>query len=705
MAITLICIAFVFRFPNALGRLIESCRDFGLSLVYYFCELFGFSHNIEPTVNNFAKIPFFSFLEGRAPSAPNIKLPWTWEEFKPLWKEYWRTWASGDNFYLYMLTWSYYALLIAQFLSVILWVVLLVYLLMNLYLKNENNNYNEDSRSVRVFRWITFKAYLPVKRWCAAFIGFVKERRLYWKTWLIIWLFYFNVITAFIEFISWYLYFAVAFDFKTIYTQVYKLIVDLYVPVTFIPVWLWFVIGFIIFDKIRKNIGYSRLNHFERRNRGFIKERPIVSMICATMGKGKTTQASDMAISCTVMFRDKALEMILENDLKFPQFPWINFENELKTAMNNHDVYNLATAKRYVRNLRARWDDDPTSENLFGYDVKHYPVEYDDGLKIESIWDVLENYAQLYLIYVTQSSLIIANYSIRTDDILSDLGNFPLWNSEFFKRDSRLAGAFSRHAKILDFDSVRLGLKMVKDSATADSFEFGVVVITEIGKERGNNLENREKKKATDEVNQKNDLFNSWLKMVRHSATVDGFPFVKVLTDEQRPESWGADARDLCEIVHIRERGERQLAMPFFALTELLYSFVFNRFVNLYLKYRHNRGDNTLPMLTLKLLTSKLQAYYTRIYNRFGFRVLSGEIERGTQDGELREYKYFLMDKKIYSKRFSTDCFSDYFAKKSLRSPVGLDDLPEYETERASFDELAQQNSYFVNDLLNGMKG
>ena len=40
--------------------------------------------------------------------------------------------------------------------------------------------------------------------------------------------------------------------------------------------------------------------------------------------------------------------------------------------------------------------------------------------------------------------------------------------------------------------------------------------------------------------------------MIRHSATVANYPFVKVITDEQRPESWCADARDLCEIVHIK---------------------------------------------------------------------------------------------------------------------------------------------------------
>ncbi len=63
------------------------------------------------------------------------------------------------------------------------------------------------------------------------------------------------------------------------------------------------------------------------------------------------------------------------------------------------------------------------------------------------------------------------------------------------------------------------------------------------------------------------------------------------------------------------------------------------------------------------------------------------------------------MNKKIYSKRFSTDCFSDFFAKKALRSPVGINDLPEYAAEKATFEELRMQNSYFIHDLTNSMRG
>ena len=521
---------------------------------------------------------------------------------------------------------------------------------------------------------------------------------------MVIWSLYFRLFAILLEFIAFYLYFVVSFDFLHIYRQVYKLVVDLSVPFSFIPLWVWLVLAFILFDKFRKSIAYARLRHFELRNRGFINARPIVFMVCGTMGKKKTTAITDMALSQEVMFRDKAFEKLLENDLKFPFFPWINLENALKTAMKYHVVYNLATVRAFIAKKYFRWQKNQCREKLFNYDYERYGLFYDDKLKVVNVWEVIEIYAQLYFIYVIQSSLLISNYSIRVDSVLSDLGNFPLWNSEFFKRDSRLSESFSRHAHILDFDSLRLGRKLVEDNVNANNFEFGVVVITEVGKERGNKLDLADLKKKDDFTNQKNDNFNGWLKMVRHSATVDNFPFVRVITDEQRPESLGADARELCEIVHVRESGETCLAMPFFALGELLYNWLFGKFVNLYYQYRFNRSDNTLPMYLLKGLTAKINHYYSGIYNRFGYCRLRVQVESGTQDGQLDENKYFVMSKKIYSNRFSTDCFSDFFTEKALRSPVGIDDLKEYATEKATFDELAEQNSYFINDLLKGMK-
>ena len=671
-----------------------------------FCEIFEIPHHITPTVNELPKIPFFDFPSQTpaVPAVPSVPLPDNWEKFKINWSAYWRLWATKENFFGYLSAVGNVLYIFSKVIVIIIPFILLVWLLLRRMLKTQNNDYDKDSKPLTIFKRITAHTYTPMKTWLIGFVGFVKEHKNYYITWFCLWALYFNAFAILIEFIAYYLYFVVSFDFLNIYRQVYKLFIDLSVAVTFIPLWAWGVVGLVALDKFRKNIAYGVMNHFERRNRGFINARPIVSMICGTMGKKKTTVLTDMALSQEAMFRDKAFEKILENDLKFPNFPWINLENELKRAMEYHEVYNLATVRKFVVKKRLRWQKTQTRERLFNYDYERYGLFYDDKLKVANVWEVIEIYAQLYFIYVIQSSLLISNYSVRVDGILSDIGNFPLWNADFFKSDSRLIDSYSRHAHILDFDSLRLGKKVIEDNPNANNFEFGIVLVTEIGKERGNNLELSDKKKKDETTNQKNDMFDSWIRMVRHSATVDKYPFVKVVTDEQRPENWGANGRELCEIIRIRESGETRLAMPFFSLAELLYGWLYNKFAGLYYEYRYNRGDNTLLMYLLKGLTAKMRNYYTGIYNRFGYCVATVDVESGTLDGKTEANKYYLMSKKIYSKRFSTDCFSDFFTVKALRSPVGINDLNEYATEKATFGELAEQNSYFVNDLLNGLK-
>lgn len=701
VAITLLFVLLaIFVFPSALGRLIEGVRDFGLSVAFYFCKIFGIENSVTATVNDLPKMPFFDL--PNMPSSPVPSLPETFEGFKIKWQEYWKLIITARNIVGYFDFLGSLLLVVANVVLYVIPVIVIVYLIMKQVLDKQNNDYNVDSKSLIVARRISDKTYKPVKDWIVDFVAFIKDNKAYYILWAVIWAYNFNLFTIVVEFLAFYFYFAVTWDMVHIYRQVYKLAIDLWTPFNFIPWYVWCVVALIIFDKIRKKIGFAVLNHNEMKNRGFINERPIVFMGCGTMGKKKTTFITDVALSQEVMFRDKAFEKILENDLKFPNFPWINLENALKKAMDNHTVYNLATCKRFALSKRLKWERKPHRRNIFMYDFERYGLYYDDKLKVTNIWQVIETYAQLYFIYITQSSLLISNYSVRVDNVLSDLGNFPLWNSDFFKTDSRLIDSYSRHAHILDFDSLRLGRKVVENNANSNNFEFGVVLVTEIGKERGNNLENIEKKKSDEGANQKNDYFDDWLKMVRHSATVDNFPFVRVITDEQRPTSWGANARDLTDIVYIQESSDDRLTMPFFSLEELLYDWVFGKFVRLYENYRYQRGDNTLTMHILKGIVAKIHTRYKRIHNQFGYCQLSVQVESGTMDGQRKNCKYYLSTKKIYSKRFSTDCFSDFFVKKALRSPIGINDLDEYETEKATFAELAEQNSYFVAKLVTG---
>ena len=514
--------------------------------------------------------------------------------------------------------------------------------------------------------------------------------------WIVIWVCNLNFATIIIAFLGYYFYFAVSFDLASIYVQVVKIFIDLQVVVKFVPIWMIAIAAWFIFDHWRKNLALAKLRRMENSNRGFISDLPIVSMTCGSMGKKKTTIITDMTLSQEVMFRNVAYGKLQKTDMKFPNFGWIAFEMELRKCMEYGVIYNLATIKEWVKLKRSRYEKHHNDDlQLYGYDSQRYGLYYQDGLKTQYIFDVLETYAQLYFIYVIQSSLIVSNFSIREDNKLIDQGNFPMWSMDFFAKNRRP----SRHAHILDFDVLRLGKKVIDNNPNAGSFEFGVVAITEVGKERGNNLELKEVKKGTEETNQKNDLFNSWLKMCRHSATVDNYPFVKVFTDEQRPASWGADARDLCDIVHIVSSGNTRLALPFFIIEDMVNEWLFNRFIGLYYDFRFNRGDNTLFIYLLKKVTSFIYHRNTLAYNNYGFCVANIEKERGTMDGKAEKKKYYVMNKKIYSQRFSTDCFSDYFNDMAKKTKIGLNDYMEYATEKATVTELKMQNSYFINAL------
>ena len=154
-----------------------------------------------------------------------------------------------------------------------------------------------------------------------------------------------------------------------------------------------------------------------------------------------------MALSQEVMFRQKAFDILQKNDMKFPMFTWILFEKAMQAEIENGRIYNLATVKCWVVSLQEQ-------SELFGYDNERYGLEYDNGLKSENIYSALSTYAQVYLIYIIESSLIVSNYSIREDNLLIDSGNFPMWLTDFFPSNFRRN---SRHSHILDFDILRLG--------------------------------------------------------------------------------------------------------------------------------------------------------------------------------------------------------------------------------------------------------
>ena len=288
------------------------------------------------------------------------------------------------------------------------------------------------------------------------------------------------------------------------------------------------------------------------------------------MGTGKTRMLTSLALSAEKQLRDQALEIMLEADMKFQNFPWHKLRAAVKQRMKEHRIVDIFSIRRWIREqysaysyLKRRgllsWCPECVNELVFGYDFEHYRMTYNDNLTISNLFDAVSDYAQAFFVYSIQTSLILSNYSIRSDFDVIDNGYLPLYDDDFFRRKPEYIPLESKYSHILDFDMLRLGERMLKDNPNRNALGFGVYIVSEIDKERKNELEVRKSKSAkkakdvetVEECTQDNDLFNACIKMIRHCTVIANRVFVKVLCDLQRPEDWGAAGREVGEVVFI----------------------------------------------------------------------------------------------------------------------------------------------------------
>lgn len=670
-------------YKTALIRTIEAFRDFGLSVAYYILNLFGMSYLITPTVGELSSVDF------------TAAIPITWDGFKESFVAYFKAFFDLKNFVGFF-DYSYTAIYMIVF--VILIAVILVAMAKNAlrsYLSNQNNDVGKISKPLSVWLKVENRVFRPFGASLGEFKEYFSERKIFKILLGVIWAVNLNVVAIAAEALAYLLYLFSSFDFLSTYLQVYKLAIDITLTFRALPFIVWAYIALKAIGKWRENVGYDRLVHFELRNCGFIKTLPIAVMIVGTMGSRKTTLMTDMVISQEIMYRGDALQLLYINSMKFPHFPWQRFEYDILTGKELGILPNLDYCNKFVRKLKKDFKKEPFPQNLYGYDFEKYGLSYYDNLQTVSIFDVLSNYAREFFIYIEKSSLTIANYSIREDNVIRSKGNFPLWDLDIFRRTEEERQVLSQYSHILDFDAMRPGKRKKPRGKVFGSLEFGVCAITEIGKERGNKIETEDKKKTEETANQKNDLTNLWIKMSRHiGATIDNHCFFKLFMDEQRVQSLNADARELCSIINIDDGGEFENVMPCFLFGEMLNDLVFSKFERLYEEYRYNRADDTLFMYLLRSVVSKFLKHYRRIHNTFDVAEMTLSIEN-----EI--YKYFLSRNKAHSGRFSTDCFSDFFAVQAAKTGKGLEDFPVYQTVKASTEELKLQNSYFIDDITN----
>ena len=676
----------------AVLRLWEAFRNLWQSLKLFWFFFIDRETDTEPTVLRMQNISLGKYL------------PFDTEELIRKLKALPKTFFQKDLFLDYTKNAVKGSLLFVTTAALIVCMILLPVQVWKMIALSPNTNHGKESKPLKLWKRTGFRVFCAMRDWIMAFVGFLQVHGYWWKLWLFVWIVNVNLAGILVDAMAWYFYFAVSADFLSLATsQVFKLAVDLIVTFCSLPVVCWAIIGFLIFDLWRRHIGYRILEHHEAKNRQFLESLPIVLFLNGTMGSKKTTTMTDMALSYEIMFRDKALELILEIDLMFPNFPWILLEKDLCRAMEKKRIYSLASCRKWIKAREKKFRKAPVPALIWDYEIGSCPMEYNNDLEIVDIWQALSDYACLYFIYTIQSSLLISNYSVRVDGVLAHAGNFPLWDSDLFRRDPRMMEAISRHAHILDFDVLRIARQVVEDNERKGSFEFGVVLITEIDKERGNQKMLEGIKRSAPETNQKNDGFNSSFMMGRHPATVMHYPFIRFLCDAQRDEAWEAAGRQLSNELFIRNTSSVRLAMPFFVFYEMLFDWVKGKFAQAYPQYRFDCGDSHLIVRWLHTWAHWIVGHGDRVHNRFGYMTAEMEMQVGLKEGETETVSYYLSTKKVYSRRFSTDCYRAYFEHGSLKSKRGIVDYPAYKTACATLDELHRQNSYFIREL-EGMK-
>ena len=699
-------------FINSIPRLGEAFRDLFDSVLYYIAFIINPSGSYEPS--KVTGLQSWTWVE--SPWEPLSLFPFTWEEFKVLWAEYWALFFSKENFGAYWVSFGDTALLLSRFLLVLMPLVLVLVLKMRSYTNKAPNRVKGKSRHLVRFEGFVRRIIYPIVAFFKDLVTFIRLNPGYLRTWAFLWLLYFNGISIIVAFIAFYLYFICSFDVVNIYTQVLKLLADLTPMIRFLPGIVWVALCVWIYNYVCRSMAFARLYSMERANRAFLKKRGVVTTAYGEMGVGKTQFITSLSLSAEIQQWDDAFEIMLECDLEFPNFPWQNLRDYLNRVIDRRELPDLDAVRARMLTYKRGFDyviaqgftpstwaeyrrdkGKKIPDYTFGYDFEHYRYTYDNNLKVEHLFDAISDYACAYLMFTVRTSLIFANYSIRVDSILEDFGNMPLRNSDFFARTPGAREAYSRQCHIINYDMLRLGKKMQREF----KLSFGVYVITEIDKERKNALELRETKKNVEEVNQQNDLFNACLMMCRHAAVVRNRVFIRIIADLQRPEAWGAGGRELGEVIYISEKGPDMPCLPILSpywLCQGLFLWLKSKWKDFHSKYIHRRRDGTLFEYLVTNTVSAINHHYDKIDGQFGSFTLNLEIQSGRMDGDVKHDKWKIIKIKDRSERYKTDCLQSVF-KTYVPNEMHVDDFICYAGRVGTVRENGLQNSYFQNDV------
>ncbi len=703
----------VFRFAPVFLRTLQAARDVVLSVVYYVSEMFG-GPTIPTTVQDI-------------PAGMTQIMPITPDEFVEKFEKFCALFMDGD-------TWMEYLMLIAR------WIVIVAMMLYRLLLPlliigvivyfvydrvepvdDEGEPEKEATLPLKIWWCIELRIIYPMVYSIRAYVEWLVERS-YWTALKWLWLYNLNILTIAGEAIAYVFYVAMSQDFANIFVQAAKLLMDASIALNFLPWWGTALIAFKVFDNWRREQGFKKLERNEMQNQAFLEENPENFIATGRPRVGKTQAITDMQQSQEVIFRNKAQEKARIHKMWFPSFPWARLERTIRKMRKNVPTFNIEYIHVFLRDLRREFEgravlytplrtcmtlahykkDGYVGEDfIFGYDYKTYGLKYDNGLKIVDLWECLDLVAQEYYIYTAPTSLKVTNYPVRDTITWLDLGHSPQMVVDFF-RGAAVDPKRATYSHLAIMDAFRLGKKKDEENPWKDSFEFGILGLSELGKELGNQNTNTGKTADSKECNVRNDLFVVNAKMQGQGCTVDYYTYFRILSDEQRAASIMADFRELGSELLIVKRGDDKNVLPGYLIGESIYMIASSLMKDLDDFFSIRRSSQNLFYYLMTKVYSLIFNHHQRIENTFSthdvwFKIISHSEQELV--GDATTYRYHLSKKKN-GETYATDFFGSMYEEKRKHSKTGgINQMPRFKGLKPTVEEMAMQGSHFFDSL------
>ena len=656
-------------------RLVFSVWDLLLAVLKYILTLFFIRTDwIPEAITTIPDVPFVPFL------------PIEREELSGFWGRFWALFSDGDHFLAYCRSAGDVFLKVYRLFLPIFCLIICLKSRLSDSAEDENDDFGKKSRAVCRAEKILARIS-PVFAWIRDF--FLGLPFWYVLTLALISLAGTNLITVTVDTVAGLLYYSVSTP-ETLYTQIYKLFLDLTVGWASLPLPVWLVVFYVLFCILRRIFAFDRLRRMEEKVRDFISTLPLCVLITGKIGIGKTKANVNLSLTMQDLMRDRMRETMFGIQAEYPEYPWEYLDRQIGVMFAAGDLPSKDRTRQIFDEL-VRGED-----LIYGYTGR---LTFEDGVVRTYLPDRIVDYAELEYMYRVQC-LISSSYSLRTDAVYTDLGKMPLWQTEYFETPAFDPRGEIFRSHILDFDTLRLG-RTVDPASPAGAWEFGVLSHTEMGKDFGNALTNKDIKASDRSANIKNDMLIDRIKVLRHSSTACHIPYCQYFGDEQRPTSLGADALELCDVLRLTGSSAPRTTLHLLLIERFCCDWLLSVWNTWYSKRRTFRADTDLPTWILRKLVDRVYPWYQEKMQRFGYQEINAQVLDGADvdAAEVPTVKLYSCFKKVHAGRYSTDCFRAVLATRTTDA-WSFDRSPTYSGEVATPEEIHAQHSYFGNKLL-----